>query len=275
MKHSTDTNYSVLMSVYAKEHADYLKSSIDSILNQTIPTNDFVIVCDGPLTSELDAILEGYSSANDCIHILRLPVNQGLGLALNEGLKACQNDIVARMDSDDISMPDRISKQLSLLQAHPDLDILSGTVLEFEGDTTNIKGERRLPLTNEEIIAFSKKRNPFNHPCVMLRRQAVQAAGGFNEEYHLFEDYHMWVRMLMNGSKGMNTGDALLYMRVDSNTMARRGGRKYASDMLRFHKWLRKSGWSSRGNYITGALPHAAVCVLPSPIRKGVYKILH
>lgn len=268
----TDNGYSVLMSVYAKEHADHLKQSIESILSQTVLSDDIVIVCDGALTPELDDVLNGYE---DKIRLIRLPENQGLGKALNAGLSECRYDLVARMDSDDIACPDRIEKQLAFFAADPDLALASGTVAEFSGDTDNIVGKRSVPLSSEEIIRYSHKRNPMNHPAVMFRRLAVQSVGGYNEDYPLFEDYSLWVRMLQNGSKALNTADTLVYMRVDDNTFVRRGGRKYASDMLRFHKHLKSEGWSSLADYLTGALPHAIVCILPNGLRKLIYKKLH
>lgn len=264
--------YSVLMSVYAREKAEYLRVAIESIFAQTIQTDDFVIICDGNLTPELDEILFSY---RDRINIVRLPENVGLGNALNEGLKHCRHDLVARMDSDDISFPDRIQKQLQLFKENPDLSLISGTVIEFKDDIKNLVGKRELPLSNEDIRAFSRKRNPMNHPAVMFSKTAVEAAGGYSEKYPYFEDYYLWVRMLMNGSNARNLSDGLVHMRVDDDTFARRGGRKYASDMLSFHKYLKASGWSSLKDYLTGAVPHALVCILPNSLRKAVYKKLH
>ena len=264
--------YSVLMSVYAREKASFLKASIESILAQTVPADEFVIVCDGKLTSELDDVLSTYE---DKIKLVRLSENSGLGNALNAGLSACTNDLVARMDSDDIAYPDRIEKQLKMFKEDPELTLTSGTVTEFKDDISAIIGKREVPLSDEDIRSFSHKRNPMNHPAVMFRKSAVEKAGGYSEEYPYFEDYYLWVRMLMKGAKARNTADALVYMRVDDDTFARRGGRKYASDMLRFHRYLRAQKWSSLSDYVTGALPHALICVLPNNLRKAVYKKLH
>lgn len=268
------SDYSVLMSVYAKENPLFLKESINSILSQTIKTNDFVIVCDGPLTTELDAILKEFSEKNNVINIIRLPENMGLGNALNKGIQACKNEIVLRQDSDDISLPDRASKELALLTS-TNSDIVSGTVTEFIGTTDNTTGKRTLPTSKEEIYKFSRKRNPFNHPAVAFKKQAVLDAGNYSEEYHFFEDYYLWMRMLKNNVNCANLSDTVVYMRVDNTTYLRRGGKKYASDMLKFHSWIRKNKMSSTMDFLTGALPHAIVCVLPSSLRKMVYKKLH
>lgn len=273
---SVDNSYSVLMSVYHKEKAEYLKQAMNSIWEQTIPTDDFVLVCDGPLNAELDAVIESMQAAHlETLHVVRLEKNGGLGNALNIGIKECKHELVARMDSDDISRPDRCERQLKIFQTHTDVSICSGTILEFRDDIENVIGKRELPETDKYIKVFSRKRNPFNHPAVMFKRSVVEASGGYDETYHLFEDYYLWIRMFQNGAVGYNIKEPLLYMRTPEDLYMRRGGYSYTSDMLRFHKWIRSSGWSSMSDYITGALPHAVICMLPNSIRGAVYKKLH
>lgn len=270
------TNYSVLMSVYFKEQPNNLRQAMESMRRQTVPTDDFVLVCDGPLTDELDAVIEEEQERfGPVLHVLRLEKNGGLGNALNEGLKICKNELVARMDSDDISRPNRCEKQLGLFDCYPDISLSSGTVSEFLTDPKHPTGKRTLPITDEEIRTFSRKRNPMNHPCVMFKKSAVERAGGYKETYHLFEDYYLWVRMLMKGYKARNTKDVLLDMRSPADMYLRRGGKKYAEDMLQFHQWMKRSGWSSEVDYLSGAVPHAVVCVLPIEVRKLVYRELH
>lgn len=269
-------SYSVLMSVYAKEKAEYLKQAMESIWNQTVQTDDFVLVCDGPLNNELDAVIESMQYDHpDSLHVIRMKENGGLGVALNVGLKHCRHDLIARMDSDDIACHDRCERQIALFREHPEVSLCSGTVIEFIHSTDHIVGKRELPGTYEEIIEFSKKRNPCNHPAVMFKRTAVEAAGGYDEKFHLFEDYYLWVRMLRNGVKAMNITDVILYMRTPVDLYLRRGGRDYAKNMLAFHRWMKSVGWISTGGYLTGALPHALICVMPNSIRKLVYKMLH
>lgn len=268
-----DNNYSVLMSVYNKEKPEYLRESIQSIYDQSAPTDDFVLVCDGPLNEGLDRVIAEMSGQfGGRLSVHRLEKNCGLGNALNFGLKFCRNELVARMDSDDLSRPDRCEKQLALFRDNPEVSLSSGTVSEFVEDPAQPTGLRTLPLTDQEIREFSKKRNPMNHPCVMFRKSAVEAVGGYKETYHLFEDYYLWIRMLMNGYKAQNTADILLDMRTPADIYMRRGGKRYAEDMLRFHKWLKSRGWSSTKDYLMGAIPHALVCVLPNGLRKAIYK---
>lgn len=269
-------NYSVLMSVYYKEKPQYLKEAMLSILHQTCPTDNFVLMCDGPLGQDLDTVIgEMQEVFGDILQVHRLSENQGLGNALNEGLKYCRNDLVARMDSDDISIPDRCELQVDRFLKCKNLSIISGTVLEFYESTDKITGKRSLPRRNRDIRKYSKKRNPFNHPAVMFRKTAVLSAGGYSEKYPLFEDYYLWIKMLQNGAIGCNLQKPLVYMRTMPDMYMRRGGAKYALNMIRFHWWLLSVRWTNILDFISGAVPHACVCILPNRIRGSIYRVLH
>ena len=257
------------MSVYAAETPVNLRESIDSVFASDFPPAEFILVIDGPVSDALMEVINSYPS----IKKVPLPSNVGLGAALNEGLKHVSYDIVARMDSDDICKPSRMGREYSKISEG--LDIVSSAILEFEGSTDNVTGSRVLPVTQDEIYAFSRKRNPFNHPSVMFRKSAVAEAGGYNADYPLFEDYDLWIRMLMNNARVANIADPLLYMRSSEGMFLRRGGREYAKVMLRFHQSLRERGWTTRKDYLTGAIPHYLVCVMPQFIRKFVYRRLH
>lgn len=261
--------YSVLMSVYSAESAVNLRASIESVMNSDFPAAEFVLVIDGPVGPALQEVINSYPS----IRKVTLPSNAGLGAALNEGLKHVSYDIVARMDSDDICMPSRMGREYSKIMEG--LDIVSSAILEFEGSVDNITGSRELPVSRDEIYEFSKKRNPFNHPSVMFRRSAVLEAGGYNSDYPYFEDYDLWIRMLMNGARVANIAEPLLYMRTSEGMFLRRGGREYGRIMLSFHKSLMDRGWTTRKDYLTGAVPHYIVCIMPQFMRKLVYRRLH
>lgn len=268
-------NYSILLSVYDKENPIWFKQSLESMISQTVKSDDFVIVCDGPLTKQLYDVLHSFSDKpENHITILQLEKNSGLGNALNEGLKLCKNEIVARMDSDDISKPERCEKELEAMMLY-NADIVSCALEEFVDDTSNIVGKKVLPERNEEIRLFSHKRNPFNHPTVMFKKSVVISVGSYDEKYHLFEDYYLWVRMLIKGAVGYNIQNSLLFMRVSTDMYKRRGGRQYACTLLNFYKWMRNENWITKKDYLIGAVLHAIICVLPSSLRGLVYKILH
>lgn len=199
-------SYSVLMSVYFKEKAEYLRDSIDSMLNQSVGPAEFVLVCDGPLTPELDAVIARYlnSEFGRLFKVIRLECNSGLGAALNIGLNECNSQFIARMDSDDISLPDRCEKELAILSTG-EIDFVSGTVLEFCDSPSNVFSCRKLPEDTESILEFAKKRNPINHPAVMFKKDAVLKSGGY-QPFYLLEDYFLWIRMLSNGFRAQNDG---------------------------------------------------------------------
>lgn len=262
--------YSVLMSVYKKEKDEYLRESIDSILNQTVVTDDFVIVCDGPLTDELNHVIDEYEHANDIIHVVRLKENKGLGSALNEGLHHCKNELIGRMDSDDICMIDRFKRQLEIFELM-NVDIVGGTVTEFAGSPDNPISNRVPPHTHDEIVAFSKKRNPFNHPSVMFRKSAVISAGGY-QDFPYFEDYYLWVRMLSAGARGYNIKEPVMYMRAGKDMYARRGGREYVKYMLAYKKKIHEMGYTTKIEYLESTVPHAVVGMMPNKLRQIFYK---
>ena len=163
-------NYSVLMSVYIKEKPEYLKEAITSILNQTVKTNDFVIVCDGPLTEGLNKVIADFvTTYSGLFNVYRLEHNMGLAKALNNGILQCKNEIIVRMDSDDVSMPDRVEKQMKAMK-EKNADIVGSNIIEFVGDISNTGNMRVVPENNEEIIMFAKNRSPFNHQSVMYKK---------------------------------------------------------------------------------------------------------
>ena len=262
-------NYSVLMSVYHKEQPEFLRASINSILAQTVLPTQIVIVCDGKLTEELYEVLHTFDGENSSLfQMVQLAEQSGLGNALNEGMKHCSCEIIARMDSDDISCPDRMEKELSLIR-EKQADIVSGSVMEFETDPKEAGKIRKLPKTQEEILRFAKRRNPFNHPCVMYKKEAVLAAGGY-QPFEGFEDYYLWLRMLKSGAIGYNTEQVLLYMRT-KGMYKRRGGLQYAGRILRFRGYMLTHGYCGLGDYLFAVCGHVAVSLLPDGIRRRFY----
>lgn len=265
-------NYSVLMSVYYKEHPEYLRQSMQSIYDQTVPTDDFILVCDGPLTPELDAVIADMQDQfGPRLRVCRLLKNGGLGKALNFGIKQCKNDLVARMDSDDISRPDRCERQLTVFAAHPAYSIVSGIVEEFSDTPDNISVRRVVPEGQSEIIAFAKKRNPFNHPCVMYKKSAVEAAGGY-QDFYLLEDYYLWIRMLQNGFQGYNLQQPLLWMRAGSDMYKRRGGWKYVQSQRSLFKYMAQTGFITYSQYQVQSLVRLIGAVMPNGLRALLFK---
>ena len=166
--------FSVLIAVYAKETPTHLEQSLESIFHQDLPPDEVVLVEDGPLTADLDEVVARFKAQHEALQIVKLPQNQGLGLALKVGLTHCQYDIVARMDSDDLSKPHRFSKEMAWLEAHPETDVVGSWTDEFADTSGKVISTRRVPETHEALLRFSRYRNPMNHPTVMFRKAAVE-----------------------------------------------------------------------------------------------------
>lgn len=265
--------YSVLMSVYKKESPENLRESVTSMMNQTVPPNDFVLYCDGRLTDELYLEIERLKQKFSVLNVIYNDINSGLGKALSAGLDYCKYDIVARMDSDDIAKPERMALQLEAFKTYH-ADIVSGTIEEFSDDISNVTAVKNLPETDKEIKLYAKRRNPFNHPCVTFRKQQVYLAGNY-EHCPFFEDYWLWLRMLSNGCKGYNVQESALYMRSGSELYKRRGGFSYTIDALRFRKKMKNAGFCSFKDYLISCTAHIIFAIVPNKIRMFFYsKIL-
>lgn len=266
--------FSVLLSVYYKESPAYLSQSLNSIFSQTRPPAEVVLVQDGTLTKELDLIIDSFISRFPLIFkVVKLSTNQGLGKALNEGLKHCSCDYIARMDTDDIAKSFRFEKQLYVFQTKCDIDVVGSWVDEFEGDINSVLTTRKLPEKHNSIAKFAKSRNPVNHPAVMFRKSAVLAVGGY-QHFPFFEDYFLWVRLLMNNAQFYNIQESLLYFRLSPDMFRRRGGWKYALREIRFQNTLRAMGFISIWQFNKNVLTRFVARVVPNYIRALLYKRL-
>lgn len=263
--------FSVLLSLYIKEHPSFLKQSLESLLYQTLQPNEIILVKDGPLTPELDTVVSEFAKSYATLKVVALPQNQGLGKALNEGLKHCSYELVARMDTDDIAKPERFEKQMNVFRRNPEIDICSAWIDEFEEDWHNVITTRRLPEKHEDIANYAQTRCPINHPVVMFKKSAVIKAGGYRH-FPLFEDYYLWMRMLKYGSKFYNIQESLLYFRTSPDMFRRRGGWKYAMDEFHFQKVMLDLGMISSKQFLLNVLTRFPVRIAPNQVRSWLYK---
>ncbi len=264
-------SFSVLISLYSKENPLFLRQSLDSIFTQTLLPDEVVLVEDGPLTEELYAVVSEYKERYHSLKVISLPKNGGLGSALSEGLKYCSYDLVARMDTDDVAKPDRFEKQIAVFLAHPEVDVVSAWIDEFEGDTRNVVSVRKLPETHWKILKYARFRCPVNHPATVFRKSVVLNAGGY-QHFPLFEDYYLWVKMLMNGGCFYNIPESLLYFRFSPAMFKRRGGWKYARDEYRFLLVLLKSGFIGIFCFILNVCIRFISRIVPNGVRALLYK---
>lgn len=267
--------FSVLMSLYRKEKPAFLRECLESLINQTVLADEWVIVKDGPLTVELEAVLSEYECRYpNLIKYVVFDKNQGLGLALRAGVPACSHELIARMDTDDICIPERFEIQLQEFIGHPELDICGGHIKEFDISVNNVISMRKVPLTNDEIVQYQKRRSAYNHVTVMFRKSAVLNAGNY-EHAPLMEDDMLWTRMILAGCKGKNIDDYLVYVRTGINMIERRGGWSYFVKYKRSRKKVYLLGLSSYWDYIYTITVQLIVALLPAKVRKVLFiKIL-
>lgn len=225
-------SYSVLMSVYYKEKAEYLETAIESMLKQTVPPEQFVLVEDGKLTNELESVVFKYEKENpNLFTVVRLDENKGLGYALDEGMKYCRNELIARMDSDDISLLQRCERELEVFERYPEMDIVSGAINEFKNTTDNIVSVRRVPESEKEIKRQMKRRSAFNHPAVMYKKSAVIRVGGYGSSARK-EDHDLFSRMVFGGCNAYNLQESILYYRIGDDNIKRRKSWKNVSSYI-------------------------------------------
>jgi glycosyltransferase involved in cell wall biosynthesis len=218
-------SFSVLISVYFKENYKHLNDALLSIVYQTCTPNEIVIVKDGPLSKKLDEVIDKYQRNYSFIKVVELHENKGLGEALNVGLSYCTNDIVARMDADDISEKTRFEKQFSFLNTNPEIAVVGSNLAEFKTVPHDLRRYKKLPEKHEQIVQFSKYRCPINHPTAMFRKSAILNSGNYQKSFP--EDYDLWIRVMANGYKFHNIQEPLLYFRR-GNMIAKRKGIDYS-----------------------------------------------
>lgn len=268
--------FSVLMSLYIKEKVEYFNECMESILNQTVAPTEIVIVFDGPLSDELlDSVRKYKHLYPGLIKTIENEKNKGLGLALADGVPECSYELIARMDTDDISRRDRFEKQLDEFLKDPDLDICGSHIVEFEDSIDCIVAQRKVPLTNDEIREYQKRRDGFNHMSVMFKKASVLAAGNY-QSCLLMEDTLLWANMFMNGAKGMNIDDSLVYVRIGKDMFERRGGLSYFKKYKLGRKKVYQTGFISFSDYCITLAVQLVVALLPNTLRGFVFKkILH
>ena len=184
---------------------------------------------------------------------------------------ANDSELVARMDSDDIAYPDRCEKQIAVFNTHSEVSICSGIVEEFTTDPNTVDTKRVPPETHAEIVEFARKRNPFNHPCVMYKKSAVEAVGSY-QDFYLLEDYYLWLRMLMAGYHGYNIQEPLLHMRAGSDMYLRRAGWKYAKTQAKLFKFMKQQGFIGNGQYIKSCVIRSGSALAPNWLRKFMFE---
>lgn len=256
------SSYSVLISVYNREKPMYLQTAIDSVFCQTLPPSEVVLVKDGPLTNELELIISSYKKT--LLKIVALPKNEGLSNALNVGLKYCSNELVARMDTDDICLPERFEKQVRFLQSHPEIDIVGSYAMKIDECGNNLNELLKVPIKHEDILRLMWT-CPMNHPTVMFRKDKILSAGGYNPDAGpRQDDYELWFRCAEKGLHFANLPEPLLHYRFFDDSIKKNSVRV---------GWYRlKVGLSGCRQLHLSLIAHLGVCIpfirslLPYPL---------
>lgn len=266
-------NFSVLISVYRKESPLYLDLALRSIWQeQILKPNEIVIVKDGPLTEPLEQIIEQFEKSAP-VKIVSLEQNSGLGIALAKGLENCSYNLVARMDSDDISIPKRFQTQITFLENNPDIDFVSSFIAEFLESPNEISSIRTVPETNEKILEFAKRRNPMNHMAIMFKKSAVLDAGNY-KPFIGYEDYYLWVRLLQRGYQAANINEPLVNARIGNNMIARRQGTKYFNNEIKLQKEFIKLKFINIFDFVQNIFFRAVPRLMPIFVLKIIYRYL-
>lgn len=265
-------NFSVLLSVYQKELPENLDLALESIIDQSYQPNDIVLVADGPLTSELDATINKWQDIlTEKLKIVSLNSNVGLGMALNEGLKHCKFDIVARMDTDDASLRERFKTQIDFLEKNKHISCVGALIEERDESMTRKLKIRYVPETHLDIVKFCQRRNPISHPVAMFRKSHVLSVGGYPDHYP--EDYFLWLKMIQSGYIFANIQEVLLNMRTGTSFVSRRGY-KFLKGEIQIYNFMYKNGFIGFWKWVTNVLVRTILRLTPKYLKKLFYNYL-
>lgn len=266
-------SFSVAMSVYKSDNPDFFDRALSSITDeQTIIPNEIVLVVDGPVSNEINNVINKYEKKYEIFNVIRLEQNGGLGNALKIAVKNATHELIARMDSDDVSVSTRFEEQLKYFEINPGIDIVGGDITEFIGEENNIVGKRSVPVSNDSIREYMKTRCAMNHVSVMYKKKSVESAGGY-QDWFWNEDYYLWIRMWLNGAVFANTGSVLVNVRVGEEMYQRRGGSKYFESEKGLQDYMLKNKMINHSTYIKNVAKRLIIQkLMPNKLRGWVFR---
>ena len=263
---------SVVVCVYEKDNAEHFKLAIESLYNQTLLPNEVVVSGDGKLSDELYKTIEALKKKYRKLKYYELKENEGIGAASNFGISKCKSELVAKMDSDDISVPDRIEKQVKAFKNDPELVMLGGQIDEFaNNDPEQVVSRREVPTDPDEIVEFARRRSPLNNPTIMFRKKAVEAVGGYPEMSRA-EDYYLFVKLIAKHQKLANLPDVLVKYRLDSDNIKRRKSWTNTKEMIQARREAYKLGVARWSDYMYMKCAFIALFIMPSSWAEKLYQ---
>ena len=268
---TSQREFSVLMSVYKNDNPQWLNDAFESVFSQTIQPSEFVLVKDGPLPPELEVVIERISTRHPIFKIVANEKNLGLGLSLQKGVLACSNEIIARMDSDDLLPVNRFERQLAALKDN--VDVVSCWSMAFENTVENVVAVKKRPEYHEAIVKLAHRRSPLCHAACLMRKSAVLKAGNYLHRQY-YEDYNLWVRMIMSGSMFYNVQEILYYVRTDERQLQRRGGFSYLRRELKYLREFYDMNFYTKKDLFINSNIRIIARLTPKLIRGKVFKII-
>ena len=267
-------HFSVTLCVYKNDNPEHFREALNSVINQTVTPNEIILVVDGPVPNSINNVIKEFGNYFPGLKVIRLTENKGHAIARQTGVEGANNELIALMDSDDISVPDRFEKQLSCFQRNPSLDVLGGQISEFVHSTDNIVGIRKVPLEDLDIKKYIKTRCPFNQMTVMFKKSSVLRSGGYID-WHYEEDYYLWIRMFEKGCLFKNLPENLVLARVSNELYKRRGGVKYFKSEARLQKYLWDKEIINLHLFVSNVILRFIVQVLfPNKLRGWIFQKL-
>lgn len=266
------TTVSVLMTTYAREKAEHLRAALESLKKQTYVPEQIVLVIDGPIDIAQRDVIKDLSNTKTFpqITILELPHNGGLAKALNHGLRACTGDYIMRMDSDDLSLHDRLMIEKTYLDSHPDIDLVASWSSEFVDEANDLR-LKTSPTEHDAIVEALKWRNVIAHPTILVRKSKLRAIGGYRETVGLLEDYDLYVRLILNGAKFHIIPKILLRVRTTQEQRARRGNLSYFINETRFRYQCFRNGFLNAKEFLFTLGLYALFRLIGTPLRNRLY----
>ena len=264
-------DFTVVMSVYKNDNPNYLKSAINSLIEQTLPPTELIIISDGPLTIELNEVINSYSHFG-FIKLIKLCKNVGLALSRKEAIKKAKFNIIAVMDSDDICVSDRFEKQIELIDPNSEI-VVSGWIEEFDKLPGDIGKVRKTPTNYENIVSYGKWRNPINHVTLMFTKKAYEKVGGYSSLRHS-EDWDLISRMLVHDVQVIGIPKVVVHVRAGDEMIARRRNiQQFKGEIKLFFK-MYKIGYLNIFYFSANILVRVVLRVLPTFITRFTYKNL-
>lgn len=260
------------MSVYKNDKPENFRQAIYSIYNQTVMPDEIVLVVDGPVGDELEREIGCVRREIPILKVLRLRENKGHAIARQIAIDNSKNDLVAIMDSDDVSVPDRFRLQLAVLRNNPDISVVGGLINEFTDSPENIVSRRVVPEFDSDIKQYMKRRCPLNFVTVMMRRSDLLSVGGI-KDWYCEEDYYLWVRFMLAGYKFYNIQDNLVDVRIGEDTYKRRGSVKYFKSEVTFQRYMLNNKVITYSEYVLNiAIRLFVQIILPNKLRAVFYR---